>query len=100
MREPITTLRRVSVIWAVLSVLGVLGIVFLLGPHMPPGRGSVEASQQTTTNILIAAILLPIALALWAFFAFALSTFRQHGDQLVDGPPILGNARIQIAWVT
>ena len=99
MREPITTLKRVSVLWAVLSVLGVLGVVFLLGPHLPPGRGSVEASQQTTTNILIAAILLPIALALWAFFAFALTMFRQRGDEIVDGPPILGNARIQICWV-
>ena len=29
----------------------------------------------------------------------ALATFRQRGDAIEDGPPIIGNARIQIAWV-
>jgi cytochrome c oxidase subunit 2 len=99
MTEPSTHLRRVAVVWAVLSVLGVLGIVFLFGPHMPPGRGSVESSQQTTTNILIASIMLPIAIAVWVFFAFALTTFRQRGDTIEDGPPIVGHARIQAGWV-
>jgi cytochrome c oxidase subunit 2 len=99
MRDPSIHLRRAIVVWAVLSVLGVLGVVLLLGPHMPPGRGSVEASQQTTTNILIASIMLPIAIALWAFFAIALATFRQRGEQIEDGPPIVGNSRIQAGWV-
>jgi cytochrome c oxidase subunit II len=99
MLEPSNQLRRAAVVWAVLSALGVLGIVFLLGPHMPPGRGSFESSQQTTTNILIATIMLPIAIAIWVFFAFALSTFRQGGDQIEDGPPIVGNSRLQVSWV-
>ena len=52
-RPPDQSARPV-VIWLVLSVVGVLAIVLLLGPHMPPGRGSAEASEQTTTNIVIA----------------------------------------------
>jgi cytochrome c oxidase subunit II len=99
MRDPSTHLRKGVLAWAALSVLGVLGVVLLLGPHMPPGRGSAEASQQTTTNILIASIMLPIAIALWVFFAIALAAFRQRGDQIEDGPPIIGNSRIQISWV-
>jgi cytochrome c oxidase subunit 2 len=99
MRDPSIHLRRAVVAWAVLSVVGVLAVVFLLGPHMPPGRGSAGASAQTTTNILIAAILLPIAIAVWVFFATALPTFRQRGDQIEDGPPIFGNSRIQTSWV-
>jgi cytochrome c oxidase subunit 2 len=99
MRDPSTHLRRTVVIWAVLSVLGVLGVVLLLGPHMPPGRGSVEASEQTTANILIASIMLPIAIAVWVFFAMALTTFRQRGERIEDGPPITGDARLQAGWV-
>ena len=30
--------RRVLVIWLVLSVIGVLAVIFGLGPHMPPGN--------------------------------------------------------------
>jgi cytochrome c oxidase subunit 2 len=99
MRDPTLHLRRALVAWAVLSVIGVLGVVLLLGPHMPPGRGSVEASQQTTTNILIASIMLPIAIAVWVFFGIALAAFRQRGEQIEDGPPIIGNPRIQASWV-
>lgn len=92
-------LRKAVATWAVLSVLGVLGIVLLLGPHMPPGRASGEASEQTTANILIASIMLPIAIALWIFFGLALATFRQRGDTIEDGPPIVGNTRVQVTWV-
>jgi cytochrome c oxidase subunit 2 len=99
MRDPSTHLRRAAVAWAVLSVAGVLGVVLLLGPHMPPGRGSVESSEQTTANILIASIMLPIAIALWLFFAVALAAFRQRGDEIEDGPPLLGNARVQAGWI-
>ena len=99
MRDPSAQFRKAAIAWAVLSVLGVLGIVLLLGPHMPPGRGSVEASQQTTANILIASIMLPIALALWVFFGLALTTFRQRGEAIEDGPAIRGNTRIQATWV-
>ena len=99
MPEPTLHFRKAVVAWAVLSVIGVLAIVLLLGPHMPPGRGSVEASQQTTTNILISSIMLPIAFAVWIFFGLALATFRQRGEQIVDGPPIAGNARIQASWI-
>jgi cytochrome c oxidase subunit 2 len=99
MRDHSLHLRKAVVAWAVLSVLGVLGIVLLLGPHMPPGRGSAEASQQTTANILIASIMLPITLALWVFFGLALATFRQRGDTIQDGPPLVGNTRIQATWV-
>jgi cytochrome c oxidase subunit 2 len=99
MRDPASQFRKAAVVWIVLSVIGVLGIVLLLGPHMPPGRGSVEASQQTTTNILIASIMLPIAIALWTFFGLALATFRQRGEAIEDGPPILGNTRVQAVWV-
>ena len=35
-------LRRIAVIWAVASIVGVILVVFALGPHMPPGRVTAE----------------------------------------------------------
>jgi cytochrome c oxidase subunit 2 len=94
-----SVLRRLLVVWLVLSVIAVLAIVFLLGPHMPPGNVSAEASDQTTTNIVVAAIMAPIALGVWIVFAYALRTFRQRGEAIEDGPPVTGHGRLQASWV-
>ncbi|MGZ4482200.1 MAG: cytochrome c oxidase subunit II [Gaiellales bacterium] len=93
-------LNRIVGLWVVLSVIGVLAVIFLLGPHMPPGRASSDASDQTEINIILAAILTPIVLAVWVYFGYALATFRQQGDQIVDGPPIKGHSRLQLGWVS
>src|SRR5690349_9679345 len=91
--------RRLVLVWLALSVLAVLAIVFLLGPHMPPGNVSEQASDQTTTNIVLAAVLAPIAVGVWIVFAVSLRRFRQRGPQLQDGPPDSGNGRLQAWWV-
>ena len=95
----IPDLRRVGVVWAVLSVIGVLLVIFALGPHMPPGSDTAQAHEQHEANIIIMAILTPIAIGLLVYFAFALTVFRERGELIEDGPPIHGNSRLQGAWV-
>ena len=92
-------LRRVAVIWLVLSVIGVLAVVFGLEPHMPPGAETAQAHGQRVANTVIAAILMPITIGVLVYFVFALTTFRQRGDVVVDGPPIHGDSRLQATWV-
>ena len=99
MSDQTSTTRRLLATWLVLGAISVLAVVFLLGPHMPPGRASAEASDQTTTNIVLTAILAPIAVGLLVFFLYSLRTFRQRGQAVEDGPPLRGNARIQATWV-
>jgi cytochrome c oxidase subunit II len=91
--------RRILLVWAVLSVIGVALVVFALGPHMPPGRASAESSDQTTANILITALMTPIMLFIWVYFVYAIVVFRQRGAHVEDGPPIRGHMRIQTSWV-
>ena len=92
-------LRRIAVVWVVLSVIGVLLVIFALGPHMPPGSSTAQAHAQHTANLVITAILTPITIGLLVYFAYALTTFRQRGDVIEDGPPIHGNSRAQSAWL-
>src|SRR5437879_170469 len=92
-------LRRVAVIWLVLSVIGVLAVLLGLEPHMPPGADTAQAHEQRIANTVIAAILTPITIGVLVYFAFALITFRQRGDVVVDGPPIHGDSRLQATWV-
>jgi cytochrome c oxidase subunit II len=92
-------LRRIAVIWAGSSIVGVILVVFLLGPHMPPGRDTAEASDQTTANILLSAICTPIMLAIWVYFIYAIAVFRRRPADSGDGPPDHGSSRVQLIWV-
>jgi cytochrome c oxidase subunit II len=96
--QPTVDLRRLGIIWAVLSVIGVLAVIFLLGPHMPPGSDTSQAHAQRDANTIIAAVLTPIAIGLFLYFGFALTTFRQRGG-FEDGPAIYGDNQLQGYWI-
>jgi len=74
-------------------------VVWVLGPHLPPGRFSAEASDQTSANIVLTAILMPIVLLVLVFFGYALVVFRHRGSTIEDGPPIRGHGPTQLTWV-
>ena len=92
-------LRRIAVIWAVASIVGVILVVFLLGPHMPPGRDTAVASDQTTANIILSAICTPILLGIWVYFIYAIAVFRRRPADAGDGPPDHGSSRVQLIWL-
>src|SRR4029078_2758033 len=97
--EPAPDLRRVGVVLLVLSVIGVLLVIFALGPHIPPGSATAQAHEQHKANVIISAILTPLGLVVLVSFAYALTVCRQRGDLIKDGPPIHGNSRLQGAWL-
>ena len=41
-------------LWVVLSIIGCLLVALVLGPHMPPGRASQQASSQATDLTVLA----------------------------------------------
>jgi cytochrome c oxidase subunit II len=92
-------LRTIVLIWAIASVVGIALVVFLLGPHMPPGRATSEAADQTSANIIMSAIVTPIMLAVWVYFVYAIRTFRRRSGDTAEGPPDRGSSRVQVAWV-
>jgi len=92
--------RRIVLWWLVISVVGTALVVFVLGPGLPPGNGSVEASGQVTDNIVLMALSVPVAAAVLVYMAYALIVFREREPEVyVDGPPIRGNASIQLWWL-
>jgi cytochrome c oxidase subunit II len=91
--------RRIALIWAVLAVVLTPIVAIVLGPHLPPGRGSAQASSQTDTNIVLTSMVTPVVLFLLVYFTYALINFRQRDSVLRDGPPIRGHSGIQTIWV-
>ena len=65
-------LVRAAVIWIVLAIVADVLVVFLVDPHMPPGRFTKAASNQTEINNLLALIMTPIGVGVLTFLVYAL----------------------------
>jgi cytochrome c oxidase subunit 2 len=85
--------------WLVSSAVAVPLIVLLLGPHLPPGDMTSEASEQTSANIVLTAVCAPVVLLIVVYFAYALVAFRARGDAIEDGPPVRGHGPTQMLWL-
>jgi cytochrome c oxidase subunit 2 len=94
-----THIRRAVIAWIVIAIVADLVIGFLLAPHMPPGNFSNTASDQTEINNILALILTPIGIGVIVFFVYALVSFRQPAGPIEDGPPMRGDARMQMGWI-
>jgi cytochrome c oxidase subunit 2 len=93
--------RRVIVAWIVLSAIATPLVAAFVGPLLPPGKGSLEASGQVLDNTVMTAAITPVFCLLVVFFAYALSQFRvrKASEALVDGPPLRQHNTIQVLWV-
>jgi cytochrome c oxidase subunit 2 len=91
--------RRIALIWAAATVILVPIVIFVIGPSIPPGHASQQASDQHQVNVTLSALATPIVLVVWVYFGYAVVVFRQRGEEIVDGPHIQGDPRIQISWL-
>jgi cytochrome c oxidase subunit 2 len=92
--------RNVVVLWLLATVIMTPIVVFVLGPGLPPGNGSVEASGQVVDNTVLLALSTPVALAVLVYLAYALIVFRERDPTaVVDGAPIRGHSAIQFWWL-
>jgi len=90
---------RIVGIWLALTAISVPLIVLVLGPHLPPGRMSADAGAQVDANVVLTALLVPIALLVCVIFIYSFVVFRQHSETIVDGPPLKGHAGAQLLWI-
>jgi cytochrome c oxidase subunit 2 len=94
--------RRLIAIWVVLAVALDLAFYFALGPHIPPGAMTSSASgAQFDFNILFL-IALPVVLAVWVYWAYALIVWRGSragAPEPEGGPKARGHFGIQVAWI-
>ena len=92
--------RNVVVLWLIATVIMTPIVIFLLGPGLPPGNGTVESSGQVTDNTVLLATATPVALAVLVYMGYAIWAFRERTPEVVvDGPPITGNSTVQFWWL-
>ena len=94
-------LRRMTIIWLIISVVVDILFWFLLGPHMAPGRlTSTAKADQVDLNILVV-IALPVMIAVWVFMGYSIRTWsaKRGGPEPVGGEAARGNRKAQVAWI-
>jgi cytochrome c oxidase subunit 2 len=92
--------RNVTLLWLLSNVIMLPIVIWVLGPGLPPGNGSVQASGQVVDNIVLLAMATPVALGVLVYVGYALWAFRERTPEVVvDGPPIRGNAGVQFWWL-
>jgi cytochrome c oxidase subunit 2 len=91
--------RRFGVIWVVATLIATPLVIVLLGPILPPGNGSEQASGQVTDNTVLLAMATPVLLLVVLYLIYAVIYFRQPKGGVLEGPAVHGNARVQTTWI-
>jgi len=92
--------RNLVVLWVIANAIMLPIVIWLLGPGLPPGNGTVEAAGQVTDNTVLLAIATPVALAVLVYMGYSSWAFRERTpDVVVDGPAIRGDSRVQFWWL-
>ena len=91
--------RNIAVLWAIATVIMVPVMIWVIGPHIPPGDMSNDTKAQHVVNVVLATLAMPVLMLIWVFLAYAITHFRAKPGDTTDGPPLHSVARIQIIWI-
>ncbi len=91
--------RRFLTIWLACTIVALPLVIFLLGPELPPGNGSSQASGHVTDNTVLLAMATPVLLMVMIYLLYAIIVFRQPKGGVLEGPAVRGDARLQTAWI-
>jgi hypothetical protein len=70
-------LRRFLALWLLASAIATPLAVVLLGPSLPPGKASEQASGQVTDNAVLLGMSTPVLLLVVLYLLYAIVFFRQ-----------------------
>ena len=91
-------LRRVLIIWAVVSVI-VIAIWLVVAQFiLPPAASSLDESNNFTFHMLTV-LAVPVAMFVFVFLAYSLFAFRVKDRPTEDGPPLRPRPVLQIGWL-
>jgi cytochrome c oxidase subunit II len=90
---------RFTVLWAVVTVIALPLVIFVIGPLLGPGSGSEQSSAQGTDYTVLATTATPVLTLVVLYLLYSVIFFRQPKGAALEGPAVLGNARIQTTWI-
>ncbi len=91
-------LRRVLIIWAVLSVIVIAIWLAVAQFILPPAASSLDSSANFTFLVLTV-LAVPVSLFVFVFLGYSLIAFRVSGRPTEDGVPLQPRPSLQIGWL-
>lgn len=91
-------LRRVLIIWAVLSVIVIAIWLAVAQFVLPPSASSLDDSANFTF-IVLTVLAIPVSLFVFVFLGYSLIAFRVSGRPTEDGVPLQPRPSLQIGWL-
>jgi len=87
---------RLLVMWVILSIIGIIAVLQI---HYPPYDQTIQGEDQSKTLALLTAMATPVFIGVVMMVIYSAIYFRRATAELVDGPPMLGNTPVQVAWI-
>jgi cytochrome c oxidase subunit II len=91
-------LRRVLIIWAVLSVI-VIAIWLAVAQFILPQAASSLDAADNFTFLVLTVLAVPVSLFVFVFLGYSLIVFRVQGRPTEDGVPLQPTPALQVGWL-
>src|SRR5260221_7452614 len=91
-------LRRVLIIWAVLSVIGI-AIWLAVAQFILPAAASGLDSSDNFTFLVLTVLAVPVALFVFVFLGYSLFAFRVKDRPTEDGVPLQPTPALRVGWL-
>jgi cytochrome c oxidase subunit II len=92
-------MRRIAIIWFVLSAILTPIVVAVIAPTLPPGEATSAAAGQLYDDTVLFGIVTPIAVAIIVYFAYTMLVFRRRGEPAEEGIATRDNPAVHIPWL-
>jgi cytochrome c oxidase subunit 2 len=92
-------MRRIVIIWFVLSAILTPIVVALIAPTLPPGEATNAAAGQVFDDTVLLGIVTPITVAIGVYFTYTMLVFRRRGEPAEEGVAIRDNHAVHIPWL-
>jgi len=96
-REP-NHLRRAIIIWVVLSVIGMVIVIFTSPFILPVAASGLDATDNVTMEMLTI-LSVPVALFVFVFLVYSLIVFKVNGRPTEDALVLKPRPGLQISWM-
>jgi len=91
-------LRRVLILWAVLSVI-VIAIWLAVAQFILPQAASSLDASDNFTFLVLTVLAVPVSLFVFVFLGYSLVVFRVQGRPTEDGVPLQPRPALQVGWL-